>query len=177
MAKHGYIDYGDQISLALRLFRERPSVLERYREKFSHVLADEFQDTNYAQFELIKLLAGKRRNVTVVADDDQSIYKFRGAAISNVLNFKDVFPDAKEVTLTENYRSVQPVLDAAYRLIRHNDPDRLEVKSGINKKLVSIRKNAPNTSGVRSLHLDTLTNEVDAVCKIIEDGVKSGQDL
>ena len=175
MAGHGYVDYGDQISLALRLFRARPSVLERYREKFSYILADEFQDTNYAQFELIKLLTGKRRNVTVVADDDQSIYKFRGAAISNVLNFKDVYPDAKEITLTENYRSAQPILDAAYRLIRHNDPDRLEVKSGINKKLVSIRNDAPGTSGVRSLHLDTITNEVDSVCKIIEDGVKSGK--
>ncbi|MFZ3072741.1 MAG: ATP-dependent helicase, partial [Thermodesulfobacteriota bacterium] len=174
MAKHGYIDYGDQISLTLKLFRGRPAILERYKEKFSYILADEFQDTNYAQFEIIKLLAGARRNVTVVADDDQSIYKFRGAAISNVLNFKDVYPDAKEITLTTNYRSVQPVLDAAYRLIRHNDPDRLEVKSGINKKLVSIRNNAPSISGVRSLHLDTLTSEVDSVCKIIEDGVKSG---
>src|SRR6185503_5124007 len=85
MLREGCIDFGDQIVLALRLLRERPHVLSFYQRRFKYILVDEFQDTNYAQFELVKLLAARHKNVAVVADDDQSIYKWRGAAISNVL--------------------------------------------------------------------------------------------
>jgi len=88
LAEAGFVDFGDQITMTLRLFREHPTVLERYRQRFRYILVDEFQDTNYAQFELLKLLAG-HRNLTVCGDDDQSIYKFRGAAISNILGFQD----------------------------------------------------------------------------------------
>ena len=84
MAREGNIDFGDQIVLALRLLRERPHVLNVYQRRFKYILVDEFQDTNYAQFELVKLLAARHRNVAVVADDDQAIYRWRGAAISNV---------------------------------------------------------------------------------------------
>ena len=99
------------------------------------VLVDEFQDTNRAQSELVSLLAEPHRNVTVVGDDDQSIYKFRGAAISNILGFRDRYPDARTVVLRRNYRSLAPILDASYRLVRFNDPDRLEVRAGISKRL------------------------------------------
>src|SRR5438876_8439480 len=104
MAEAGTVDFGDQIVYALRLFRTRPYVLNSHQRRFRYVLVDEFQDTNYAQFELVKLLAARHSNLAVVADDDQSIYKFRGAAISNVLGFLRVYPDARQVVLTENYR-------------------------------------------------------------------------
>ncbi|MBI5598253.1 MAG: UvrD-helicase domain-containing protein [Deltaproteobacteria bacterium] len=174
MARRGYLDFGDQVSLALKLLRLRPNILERYREKFTYILADEFQDTNYAQFELVKLLSGPTRNVTVVADDDQSIYKFRGAAISNVLNFKKVYPDSGTVALTLNYRSVQPILDAAYRLITHNNPDRLEVTSHIDKRLVSTRQAPEVTGSVRHFHFDTLTNESEFVAGTIDEKAANG---
>jgi DNA helicase-2/ATP-dependent DNA helicase PcrA len=172
MAKKGFIDFADQVAAAVELFRSRPAALRRYREKFSYILVDEFQDTNYAQFELIKLLTQDRRNLTVVADDDQSIYKFRGAAISNVLNFKKFYPEAAEVTLTQNYRSAQPILDAAYRLITHNNPDRLEVKCGINKKLLSV---AGRAGFVRHIEFDVATLESDWVAKTIEEKIATGR--
>ena len=102
----------------------------------------EFQDTNWAQYELIKLLCGKDRNVTVVGDDDQAIYKFRGASLANILQFRDDFPDAKTVALTQNYRSYKEILDTAYGFIKKNNPNRLEVKlaeTGLSKKLEAAR--------------------------------------
>ena len=107
MAREGFVDFGDQIFLALRLFRARPHVLAHYQRRFRYVLVDEFQDTNYAQFELVKLLAARHRNVTVVGDDDQAIFRFRGAAMSNILGFDAAYPDARRVVLIENYRSGQ----------------------------------------------------------------------
>ena len=133
------LGFYDLVPLALKLFRSRPRVLKRYQDKFRFILVDEFQDTNYAQNELVCLLAGKRGNITVVGDDDQSIYKFRGAAVSNILDFKKRFPSCEKVVLTKNYRSNQEILDTAYKLVRHNDPDRLEVTEGVDKKLVSAR--------------------------------------
>ena len=135
MAANGFIDFGDQVSLALRLVRESPAVRAELQRRFRYILVDEFQDTNRAQSELVALLAEPHRNVTVVGDDDQSIYKFRGAAISNILEFQERFRGARVVVLRRNYRSLAPVLDAAYRLIRFNDPDRLEVRSGLSKRL------------------------------------------
>ena len=138
------LDFGDLIILTLRLLRERPSVLRKYQDKFKYILVDEFQDTNYTQNILVNtLVLGKDfknerklpRNLTVVGDDDQAIYKFRGAAISNILQFKERYPDAKEIVLTQNYRSRQEILDSAYRLIKHNDPYRLEITEKIDKKL------------------------------------------
>ena len=99
------------------------------------MLVDEFQDTNRAQAELVALVAERHRNVTVVGDDDQSIYKFRGAAISNILEFRERYRQARVVVLRRNYRSRAPILEAAYRLVRHNDPDRLEAIAGIVKRL------------------------------------------
>ena len=96
MVRLGQVDFGDQIVEALRLFRSRPHVLRRYQERFKHILVDEFQDTNYAQNQLVQLLAAKHGNVTVVADDDQAIYRWRGAALSNVLAFKEQYAGARD---------------------------------------------------------------------------------
>src|SRR3954452_19161972 len=131
LAANGAVDFGDQVSLALRLLRESPSAREAIQARFRYVLVDEFQDTNRAQAELVGLLAQPHRNVTVVGDDDQSIYKFRGAAISNILEFRERYRNARVVVLRRNYRSRGPILDAAYRLVRHNDPDRLEVRARV----------------------------------------------
>ncbi|MDP2638033.1 MAG: ATP-dependent DNA helicase [Candidatus Levybacteria bacterium] len=135
--KESVMDFSDLISNTLLLFRKRKNILKKYQNQFKFILVDEFQDTNYAQNELAIALAGDDKNITVVADDDQSIYRFRGAAVSNVLQFKKNFPKAKTVTLNNNYRSTQSILDAAYRLIQHNNPHRLEVVEGIDKKLKS----------------------------------------
>lgn len=161
----GCIDFGDQIVLTLKLFREKPHILKKYQQQFKYILVDEFQDTNYAQNELLKLLANgiKDKNVTVVADDDQSIYRFRGAAVSNVLDFTKNFPNTKIITLIQNYRSPQEILDAAYRLIRHNDPDRLEVKNKINKKLKAQKRGR----GPIYIHCENLSAETEKVAEII----------
>jgi len=165
-------DFGDQITLAIRLLREAPDVRRRLQERYRYILVDEFQDTNYAQFQLVKELAAGQRNLTVVADDDQSIYKFRGAAISNILNFSDTYPDAKYVVLNKNYRSTQAILDASYKLIRHNDPDRLEVKQQINKKLIGRELGG---KPVEHLHFDTLSAEAEAVAEMIAQKVAKDQ--
>lgn len=135
--KNSVMDFSDLISNTLLLFRTRRNILKKYQDQFKFILVDEFQDTNYAQNELAILLSGDDKNITVVADDDQSIYRFRGAAVSNVLQFKKNFPDAKIITLTKNYRSTQIILDSSYKLIQHNNPNRLEIVESINKKLIS----------------------------------------
>ncbi len=171
LAKEGRLDFGDLITLTVRLLRQHPAALARYREQFHHILVDEFQDTNYAQFELVKLLAGTRRNLTVVADDDQAIYRFRGASYSNITYFTEAYADARTVVLTRNYRSTQFILDAAYRLIRHNDPDRLEVRIGIDKRLHAVA--GPGVLP-RHLHYDSLGAEADGVADRIAERVAAG---
>ncbi|MBI4433884.1 UvrD-helicase domain-containing protein [Candidatus Uhrbacteria bacterium] len=134
---HGCLDFGDLLVECLRLFRERPAILARYRQQFRCVLVDEFQDTNWAQYELVQLLAGPAGNLNVVGDDDQSIYAFRGAAMSNILHFQKDYPQAVRVAITTNYRSRQSILDAAYTSIQQNNPARLEVSLGLAKRLVA----------------------------------------
>ncbi|MBI2007424.1 MAG: UvrD-helicase domain-containing protein [Candidatus Blackburnbacteria bacterium] len=168
--KEGVMDYSDLISNTLRLFRERPNVLKEYQERFKYILVDEYQDTNIAQNELVKLLAGKKANLTVVADDDQSVYRWRGASFSNVIQFRKSFPRAKIVVLTQNYRSTQEILNHAYKVIQNNNPDRLEVKEKISKKLVSTRK--AKGSPPEFIYEDRVENEADAVAKKILQLVK-----
>ena len=132
-----YLDFGDLICYVIKLFKERPNILEYYQKKFKYIMVDEFQDTNMAQYELLKLLAGKKANLMAVGDDNQAIYKFRGASLSNIMQFKDDFPNACEVVLNDNYRSNQNILDMAYASIQNNNPNTLEVKLGISKKLKS----------------------------------------
>ena len=114
------LDFDDIIMKTVELFQTCPDVLENYQNRFTYIMVDEYQDTNTAQFELIRLLAQKNRNLCVVGDDDQSIYKFRGANIRNILDFEKVYPDATVIKLEQNYRSTQVILDAANAVIRNN---------------------------------------------------------
>ena len=120
------LDFGDLINYTLKLFGKRPEVLERYRKQFKYIMVDEFQDTNWVQYELVQKLASPENNITVVGDDDQSIMGFQGASFNNVLRFKDDYPKSKEIVLVENYRSAQNILDLAYSFIQLNNPNRLE---------------------------------------------------
>ena len=117
LAESNALDFDDLIMQTVLLFRKHPDVLERYQHRYVHVMVDEGQDTNLVQYELIKLLGGKYRNVCVVADPDQSIYAFRGAEFRNVFRFEKDYPDAKKVLLEQNYRSTQTILDVAHSII------------------------------------------------------------
>lgn len=166
----GKMDFSDLIGNTLELFRTRKTVLNSYQDQFKYILVDEFQDTNYAQNELLKVLAGKNGNITVVADDDQSIYRFRGAAISNVIQFRTTYPETKVITLTKNYRSQKEILDRSYDLITKNNPDRLEVQEKINKKLVPFgeNKNLPQVK-IKTIYVDRVEDEAEKVTeKILE---------
>jgi DNA helicase II / ATP-dependent DNA helicase PcrA len=171
LAEAGVADFGDQIKGALDLLRARPAALFGLRERYRFVLVDEFQDTNHAQLELLRLVAGGALNITVVGDDDQAIYRWRGAASANLLAFRRLFPGAREVVLTENHRSTQPILDAAARLISYNNPHRLEVIAGIDKRLRSTRSAG---TPVAHLHFDTVSAEADAVAAAVEERLRSG---
>ena len=114
------LDFDDLICKTVELFQSCPDVLEYYQERFRFIMVDEYQDTNTAQFKLVSMLASKYGNLCVVGDDDQSIYKFRGANIGNILNFEHFFPDAKVIRLEQNYRSTQNILDTANEVISHN---------------------------------------------------------
>ncbi|MGD0336292.1 MAG: UvrD-helicase domain-containing protein [Candidatus Omnitrophota bacterium] len=171
LAREGMLDFGNQFYLALQLLREHPLILKKYQEQFKYILVDEFQDTNFAQYQLARLLVGKSRNITVTGDDDQCIYRFRGAAYSNLLSFINDFSYAKQVNIVQNYRSSQPLLDSAYRLIQHNNPERFEVKANIDKRLISAVKDG---SGPVHLHSDTNSTESDNVARIIKEKVSSG---
>jgi len=163
----GLIDFEDQVTLVIDLLRRRPAVLDEIRRRYRYILVDEFQDTNYVQFELVKMLAAEHRNLTVVGDDDQSIFRFRGASLSNILGFEEVFPEADRIVLTRNYRSTQSILDASYRLIRHNDPNRLEFKDRVDKRLRAAARGRGKS--IHMLSFDTLAHEADAVAdRILE---------
>ena len=158
------MDFGDLINYTLKLFRSRKKILLHYQEKFKFILVDEFQDTNFAQYELVKLLSAPKNNLNVVGDDDQSIYKFRGASVSNILQFKEDFPEAQEVTLNENYRSSQNILDTSYAFIQANNPNRLEVQLNIKKNLNS---HAEKPGIIEVLSGQSVADEVDLVIKKI----------
>lgn len=120
MQANNAVDFDDLLLLTLKLFQTVPQVLERYQDKFSHILVDEYQDTNHVQYMLIKLLAAKQQNICVVGDADQSIYGWRGADIRNILDFEKDYPQAQLVKLEQNYRSTQTILDAANGVINNN---------------------------------------------------------
>lgn len=120
LKKNNALDFDDLIMQTVELFKACPEVLENYQKRFRYIMVDEYQDTNTAQFELIRLLADKHHNLCVVGDDDQSIYKFRGANIRNILDFEKVYPEAVVIRLEQNYRSTQNVLDAANAVISNN---------------------------------------------------------
>ena len=116
----GALDFDDLLCETVRLFRESPETLEYYQNRWRYIMVDEYQDTNHVQYMLVALLAQKNKNICVVGDDDQSIYKFRGATIENILSFERQFPGAKVVRLEQNYRSTQNILSAANKVIEHN---------------------------------------------------------
>ena len=120
LRKNNALDFDDLLMLTVELFHSHDEVLEMYQHRFRYIMVDEYQDTNAAQFELVRLLAGEHKNLCVVGDDDQSIYKFRGADIRNILDFEKVYPDAMVVRLEQNYRSTQNILDAANAVIKNN---------------------------------------------------------
>ncbi len=139
LKKNNALDFDDLIFQTVELFRKEEEVLDSYQERFRYIMVDEYQDTNTAQFELIHLLAGKYKNLCVVGDDDQSIYKFRGANIYNILNFEKHFPQACVIKLEQNYRSTQNILDAANHVIANNrgrKEKRLWTANGQGEKLV-----------------------------------------
>ena len=120
MRANNALDFDDLLLKAVQLFQTQSEVLDYYQERFRYIMIDEYQDTNTVQFQLVSLLAAKYRNLCVVGDDDQSIYKFRGANIRNILNFEQVFEDARVIKLEQNYRSTSTILDAANAVIRNN---------------------------------------------------------
>src|SRR6478672_6690143 len=120
LAEASAVDFDDLLVLTVRLFREHPEALFRYQQRFRHVLVDEFQDTNAAQWELVRLLALEHRSIMVVGDDAQSVYRFRGADFRNLLKFEDAFPEATVVVLDQNYRSTSRILEAANAVIANN---------------------------------------------------------
>lgn len=159
------LDFGDLILYTLKLFKDRPNILAEYQAKFKYLMVDEFQDTNWSQYELIKLLAMPNNNLMAVGDDDQAIYKFRGASIANIMQFKEDFPDAKQVVLRRNYRSAQVVLDRSYEFIKNNNPYRLEVKLEIDKQLIG----NPDKAGlVQELVYSTEADELAGVAGMIK---------
>lgn len=172
-AKEGIMDFSDLISNTLKLFRTRKNILSIYQNKFKYILVDEFQDTNFAQNEMAVLLAGKEKNITVVGDDDQSIYRWRGAAISNIIQFKKHFPKAKVIALTKNYRSTQEILDSAYKLIQFNNPDRLEIVEKIDKKLIATRSESGDP--IEFNLSNRVENEAEFVAKKIKELVKENE--
>ena len=173
LLENSALDFGDLINYCLKLFKKRPLILKKYRKKFKYVLVDEFQDTNWAQYELIKLIAGPENNLTVCADDDQAIYRWRGASFSNIVKFQEDFKNAKQVSLINNYRSTQNILDQSYNFIKQNDPDRLEFRNKINKKLVS---NTKEKGIVEHIHTRNLDQEVGTVLKKILETLKNDKE-
>lgn len=173
LRKNGYIDYGDQINLVLELLK-KPSVAKKLKERFKYALVDEFQDTNFAQTELVHELFGSAGNVMVVGDDDQSIYRFRGASISGILNFRDTYKKVETIVLTQNFRSTQNILDAAYTLIQNNNPERLEAKYQVSKKL---KANTKTGTSPELMLFETESQEAEAVAEKIIEGKKRGKNF
>ncbi|MBU4315248.1 ATP-dependent helicase [Patescibacteria group bacterium] len=166
LLENNSMDFADLVAYTIELFQKRPKICKKYQDQFKYILVDEFQDTNSAQYELVKLLLKEPFNITVVGDDDQSIYKFRGASLSNILSFTSDFQNAKRIVLTENYRSSNKVLAHAYSLIQKNNPNRLEFTEKINKEL---KPNLGIEGMVEHIHAVNLQEELHGVvAKIIQ---------
>lgn len=159
------MDFDDLINKVVELFKKCPDILEYYQNRFRYLMVDEYQDTNHAQYTFVRMLAEKSGNLCVVGDDDQSIYKFRGATIENILSFENTFQNATVIRLEQNYRSTQNILDAANAVIEHNTERK-------GKTLWT-----QNGTGAM-IHLHTAENETDEaerITKIILDGVAAGR--
>ena len=164
LRKNNALDFDDLIMKTVELFRCDPAVLDYYQERFRYIMVDEYQDTNTAQFRLVELLSAKYRNLCVVGDDDQSIYKFRGANIENILEFEESFPGAAVIRLEQNYRSTGNILRAANEVIRHN--------AGRKEKTLWTENEAGKP--VRFRQYDTAYEEADAIVADIQNRVMDG---
>ncbi len=171
---NGCIDFGDQVALALRLVRTSAAARDDIQGRFRYVLVDEFQDTNRSQSELVSVIAAPHGNLTVVGDDDQSIYRFRGAAISNILEFRERHANARTIVLRRNYRSRPAILEAAHRLVSFNDPDRLEVRAGISKRLTAERGSDPAGRTIRLETHPSGADEADRIAVEIANRIAAG---
>lgn len=165
LLEHNALDFGDLLLYTHRLLEIRPNVQRALQQQYWYILVDEFQDTNWAQYQLLRKLVTDEANIAVVGDDDQSIYKWRGAAISNVLQFTKDFPSARTVALTTNYRSAQQILDHAYACIQRNNPNRLEVQIGVTKQLRAART---HTGTVMHVHAPTGEGEAAMIAERIK---------
>lgn len=165
LKKNNALDFDDLIYKTVELFQYNPDVLENYQERFKYIMVDEYQDTNTAQFKLISLLANKYKNLCVVGDDDQSIYKFRGANIENILNFEKVFPGAEVIKLEQNYRSSSNILNAANMVIKHN----------MGRKEKSLWTEKEEGEKIRFLQCETAYEEAEMIVREIKDRVGSGK--
>ncbi len=163
----GGVDFGDLLLKVCSLLKEHPSIREYYQDYFRHILVDEYQDTNHAQYIITKTLAAKHKNLCVVGDDDQSVYSWRGADIRNILEFERDFKDTGVVTLEQNYRSTKPILDAAGRVIRNNGTRKA--------KTLWTQKEGGNAIHVQELMDER--EEASWVVRKIEDGKKAGRSL
>ncbi|MBQ8011560.1 MAG: UvrD-helicase domain-containing protein [Oscillospiraceae bacterium] len=159
------VDFDDLICLTVRVFEECPDILEKYQRKFRYLMVDEYQDTNYAQYRLVSLLAQGHQNLCVVGDDDQSIYRFRGATIENILQFEEQFAGCKTIRLEENYRSTQHILDAANAVISHNE----------NRKEKKLWTAAGDGEKVHLLKVSMEKDEGQFIADTIEQAVKDGR--
>ena len=171
LRRSGAMDFDDIIMQTVRLLRENPDVLAHYQRKFKYVCIDEYQDTNVAQFQLAALLSGQHKNLMVVGDDDQSIYKFRGATITNILGFDKVFADTTTIKLEQNYRSTGTILEAANKVISHNQGRKgknLWTAGGEGEKII-LRKCEDQMGESRSI--------VDTVRRMVEGGKYSYKDF
>ena len=164
LKKNNAMDFDDLIMKTVELFKADPEVLDYYQERFKYIMVDEYQDTNTAQFELIRLLAGKYGNLCVVGDDDQSIYKFRGANIRNILDFEHYFPQAKVIKLEQNYRSTQNILDAANSVIANN----------VGRKQKALWTDQAAGEKIHFKQFDTAYDEAEYVALDIEKQVRAG---
>lgn len=163
--KNNALDFDDLLVKTVELFRHDAQVLNNYQERFQYIMVDEYQDTNTAQFELIRLLADKYRNLCVVGDDDQSIYKFRGANIRNILNFEEIYPDAKVIKLEQNYRSTQNILNAANFVIANN----------VGRKPKSLWTENDEGEKINFQQFDSAFEEADYVVRDIRRRVREGR--
>jgi DNA helicase-2/ATP-dependent DNA helicase PcrA len=173
LLEHTVVDHADQVAEAVRLLRERPAIRMAMRRRFRFVVVDEAQDANPQQLQLVRQLVGARGDVTFVGDDDQAIYAFRGAVGQGLAGLDEDYESLKDVVLRRNYRSRKPILEAARRLIRHNDPDRLEVQRGVDKTLTAVRR-ARRPANVRHTAYPTTIQEADAIAADIRRRLDAG---
>ena len=165
LKKNNALDFDDLLVLTVKLFKENPEVLEQYQERFQYIMVDEYQDTNTVQFEFIRLLAGKYKNLCVVGDDDQSIYKFRGANIANILNFEHEFDNTVVIKLEQNYRSKGNILNAANEVIKNNR----------SRKAKALWTDKDDGDKVMFRQYENNYEEAEAIASDVKENVESGK--